>query len=226
MELHAQYAHMDAQGASQDQAIELASDNSSLSDFEPVQTVQTPPEPFSSTNIPNGVPSADSLLKLGEALQPESVRKRGIAVVVYPVERASEYRLYGGPAVSEIVERYDDGGLIEYLVRYEDDSEEVVSRGNFLLILELSIILGSSQTNAASICQTSTQPSQRVAHNTAKDFQPLCLCCPRNLAGLTSPSIHFWRFDDYSMPYYKTITAHRLSPLFALVLAATSFVCP
>ncbi len=137
MELHAQHAHMDAQGASQDQAIELASDNSSLSDVEPVQTVQTPSRPSSSHDISNGVTSADSLLELGEALHPESVRKRGIAVVVHPVESALEYRLYGEPAVSEIVESYDDGGLIEYLVRYEDESEEVVSRGISFRILEL-----------------------------------------------------------------------------------------
>lgn len=180
MELHAQHAHMDAQGASQDQAIELASDNSSLSDVEPVQTVQTPSQPFSSHDIPNGVTSADSLLDLGEALQPESVRKRGIAVVVHPVERASEYRLYGEPAVSEIVESYDDGGFIEYLVRYEDESEEVVSRGSFSSVsLSFTIILRTTQTNTSSICQASTQPSQGVSHNTADKFKPLCLCYPR-----------------------------------------------
>lgn len=151
MELNAQHAAMGAQGASQDQAIELASENNSISDVEPVQTVQTPSQPFSSNDIPNGVTSADLLLQLGEALQPESVRKRGIAVVVHPVEEASEYRLYGGPAVSEIVESYDDGGLIEYLVRYDDETEEVVSRSQFFASLSSSIILGTSQTNA--ICQ-------------------------------------------------------------------------
>ena len=144
MELHAQNAHMDAQGASQDRAIELTSGNSSLSDVEPVQTVQTPDKSFFSHDIPNGVTSADSLLKLGEALHPESVQKRGIAVVVHPVERAWEYCLYEGPAVSEIVERYDDGGLIEYLVRYEDETEEVVSRGIHFVSLTFSIILETS----------------------------------------------------------------------------------
>ena len=133
IELHAQNANMDAQGASQDQAIELASDSSSSSDAEPVRTIQSPSPPSSTHDIRNGVLSAMSLLDLGEALQPESVRKRGIAVVVHPVERAWEYRLYGGPAVSEIVERYDDGGFIEYLVRYDDESEDVVSCGSYML---------------------------------------------------------------------------------------------
>ena len=178
MELHAQHAHMDAQGASQDQAIELASDDGSLSDVEPVQTVQTPSQPFSSHDIPNGVMSTDSLLDLGEALHPESVRKRGIAVVVHPVQRASEYRLYGVPAVSEIVERYDDGGLIEYLVRYEDESEEVVSCGIAFLSPSFSIILETFQTFASSICQNLIQRSQRMSYSTDYRFKPFRLCCP------------------------------------------------
>ena len=133
MELHAQHAQIDVQGASQDQAIELASDSSSSSNGEPVQIVPSPTPSSSTHDIRNGVLSAMSLLELGEALQPESVRKRGIAVVVHPVERAWEYRLYGGPAVTEIVERYDDGGFIEYLVRYDDESEDVVSCGSYML---------------------------------------------------------------------------------------------
>ena len=124
---------MDIQGASQDQAIELASDSSSSSDSEPVQTVRSASPSSSTHDIRNGVLSAKSLLELGEALRPESVRKRGIAVVVHPVEKAWEYRLYGEPAVSEILERYDDGGFIEYLVRYDDESEEVVSWDIYML---------------------------------------------------------------------------------------------
>ena len=62
-----------------------------------------------------------SLLELDEALQPESVRKRGIS------------RLYGGPTVSEISERYDDEGSTGYLVRYDDESEGVVSYNNYML---------------------------------------------------------------------------------------------
>ena len=133
MELHAQHSQLDVQGASQDQAIELASDSSSSSDAEPVQAVRSPSLSSSTHDMRNGVLSAMSLLDLGEALRPESVRKRGIAVVVHPVERAWEYRLYGGPAVTEIVERYDDGGFIEYLVRYDDESEDVVSCGIHVL---------------------------------------------------------------------------------------------
>ena len=175
MELDAQHANMDAQGASQDRAIELASNSSSSSDAEPVETVQSPSPSLSSHDIRNGVLSAESLLQLGEALQPESVRKRGIAVVVHPVERAWEYRLYGGPVVSEIVERYDDGGFIEYLVRYDDESEEVVSCGLFassILIIAFKIF----RANTSNICQTSTQPYLRVSRDTAYRFKLHCLC--------------------------------------------------
>ena len=144
MESYAQHAAMDAPGASQDQAIQLTSDNSSDSDVEPVQTVQTPSQLLSSHDTPNGLSSGVSLLKLGEALQPASIRKRGIAVVVHPVENPSEYRLYQGPAVSEIVEQYDDGGLIEYLVRFEDESEEVVSQGIYFASFPLRQARGIS----------------------------------------------------------------------------------
>lgn len=167
MELHAQHAAMDAPGASQDHAIQLASDNSSDSDDEPVQTVRTPSQPISSHNISNSVTSADSLLELGEALQPESVRKRGIAVVVHPVDEPSEYRPYEGPAVSEIVEGYDDGGLIEYLVRYEDESEEVVSQGIYVSPMNCTIILETTLTSTPSIC-----------HNTTDKSKPPCLYYP------------------------------------------------
>lgn len=150
---YAQHAQMDAQGASQDQAIELASDSSTSSDAEPVETIRTPSPSSSTHDIRNGVLSAKSLLQLGEALQPESVRKRGIAVVVHPVERAWEYRLYGGPAVSEILERYDDGGFIEYLVRCDDESEEVVS-------LVLIVVFRICRANTSNICQSSTLPNR------------------------------------------------------------------
>lgn len=162
---------MDAQGASQDQAIELASDSSTSSDAEPVETIRTPSPSSSTHDIRNGVLSAKSLLQLGEALQPESVRKRGIAVVVHPVERAWEYRLYGGPAVSEILERYDDGGFIEYLVRCDDESEEVVS-------LVLIVVFKICRANTSNICQSSTQPNLRVSCDTAYRFKLLCLCSP------------------------------------------------
>ena len=167
MDLHAQHAQTDAQGASQDQAIELASGNSSSSDAESVETVQTPSRSLSFLDVRNGVLSAESLLQLGEALQPESVRKRGIAVVVHPVERAWEYRLYGGPAVNEIVERYDDGGFIEYLVRYDDESEEVVSCGIYLLPYSLSLSSKIRRANTSYIRQTSNQPNLRVSRDTA-----------------------------------------------------------
>ena len=69
-------------------------------------------------------PSHDELLALGEALRPGAVKKRGIAVVVPPVQRPWEYLVYEEPEVKEIVEAYDDD---EYLVQFEDEREEVVS---------------------------------------------------------------------------------------------------
>ena len=189
MESHAQHAAMDAPGASQDQAIQLTSDNRSDSDVEPVQTVQTPSQPFSSHDTPNGVSSGVSLLKLGEALQPESVRKRGIAVVVHPVENPSEYRLYQELAVSEIVERYDDGGRIEYLVRFEDESEEVVSQTiYFVSMMYLTYLL-------------SAKPEGMYLLTLPPNLFVFVYTILEKLAPLSSPLIHFLRSDDYSLPH-------------------------
>ena len=140
MDRDAHDAQLDADGASQDQAIELPSTNGSASDVDLVDTLQETEQSTSSPKVPQGPTSVNTLLSLGEALRPEAVLKRGIAVVVYPVERPWDYRLYRGLAVTEIVERYDDGGLIEYLVKYEDEDEEVVSLvfcTNCLSVLEL-----------------------------------------------------------------------------------------
>jgi hypothetical protein len=81
------------------------------------------------------------LLAKGEALRPEAVKKRGLAVVVPPVQRPWEYLVYKEPKAREIVEVYDDG---EYLVQFEDEWEEVVSQGTQpLLPLHLHAIMNS-----------------------------------------------------------------------------------
>ena len=77
--------------------------------------------------VSEGSPSVTSE-DIGEALNEEAVRKNGIAIIVPPVENAWEYRRYEESSLPiEILEEYDDGGLLEYLVRFDDESEEVVS---------------------------------------------------------------------------------------------------
>lgn len=64
------------------------------------------------------------------ALHPELVKKHGIAVVVPPVQRRSEYKVYHGLAVSEILEEVEDvdTGDIYYIIIFEDGHEEEVSQ--------------------------------------------------------------------------------------------------
>ncbi len=77
--------------------------------------------------VSEGSPSATSE-DIGVALDEEAVRRNGIAVIVPPVQNGWEYRRYDElPVATEILENYDDGGLVEYLVRFDDESEEVVS---------------------------------------------------------------------------------------------------
>ncbi|KAL6721421.1 hypothetical protein ACLMJK_000524 [Lecanora helva] len=66
--------------------------------------------------------------EFAEALNPDAIERNGIAVIVPPVVNASEYVRQEEPSdVVEILEEYDDGGHIEYLVRFDDESEEVLS---------------------------------------------------------------------------------------------------
>ena len=127
MDIDVQDVQMDVQRASQDQPIEIISENGASSDIDLVDAMPKDEQSLIPDAIARGSTSVDSILSFGRPLRPDLVKRHGIAVVVYPVERPWEYRPYTGPAVSEIVERYDDGGLIEYLVRYEDEDEEVVS---------------------------------------------------------------------------------------------------
>lgn len=77
--------------------------------------------------VSEGSPSAASE-DVGEAINMEAVIRDGFAVIVPPVVNAWEYRRYEEPPqVVEILEDYDDGGFMEYLVRFDDENEEVVS---------------------------------------------------------------------------------------------------
>ena len=77
--------------------------------------------------VSEGSPSASSE-DVGEALDEESVRRDGIAVIVPPVVNGWEYRRYEEPPrATDTLEEYNDGELLEYLVRFDDDNEEVVS---------------------------------------------------------------------------------------------------
>ena len=62
-----------------------------------------------------------------EALNPASVEKRGIAVIVPAVQNPWEYLVYEEPRVREVLEEFDDGSNIKYLVEFEDGREDVVS---------------------------------------------------------------------------------------------------
>ena len=77
--------------------------------------------------VSEGSPSPEAE-EIAEALNPELIAEHGLAVIVPPVTNAWEYIRYEEPPlVVEILEEYDDGGLLEYLVRLYDESEEMVS---------------------------------------------------------------------------------------------------
>lgn len=84
--------------------------------------------------VSQGSPSSSNS-EVVEALYPELIEKNGLAVVVPRLKNQWEYRRYDEPvAVVEILEEYDDGGLLEYLVQLDDESEEVVSWCSFISI--------------------------------------------------------------------------------------------
>ena len=65
-----------------------------------------------------------------EALNEKAVMRNGIAIVAPPLKNAWEYLRYEeeeGPIVEQILEQYNDGGSLQYLVQYDDGLEEVVS---------------------------------------------------------------------------------------------------
>lgn len=134
-EVDAMDVQLDGIGKSQDQEIEMEfADEGFVSDvdlIEPTTTTTKTPNPtkdaeqsssplfVSQDNI-----SEHPLLARGEALRPEAVKKRDLAVVVPPIQRPWEYLVYEEPEIKEIMEAYDNG---EYLVQFEDEREEVVS---------------------------------------------------------------------------------------------------
>lgn len=78
--------------------------------------------------VSEGSPSSSNA-EVGEALRPDLIERNGLAVVIPHLENQWEYRRYEETAtVTEILEEYDDGGFVEYLVQFDDESEEVVSR--------------------------------------------------------------------------------------------------
>lgn len=79
---------------------------------------------------PHGSPRQDHTQH--EVLNKHAVEKRGLAVVVPPVERPWEYLVYEEPSVSTILGEYDDGGRSRYLVQLDDEREEVVSESLLL----------------------------------------------------------------------------------------------
>ena len=125
----------DGVGKSQEQEIGMKfAGGGSTSDVDLIDpTINTAETPDVTTNaeqsssplfVSQNDVSDNPLLAKGEALRPEAVKKRGLAVVVPPVQRPWEYLMFEEPEIKEIVEVYDDG---EYLVQFEDEREEVVS---------------------------------------------------------------------------------------------------
>ena len=62
------------------------------------------------------------------ALRPDIVQKHGFAVVVPPVQRRWEYRLFEeNPAVRMIIGESENGEDVEFLVQFEDGDEDTVN---------------------------------------------------------------------------------------------------
>ncbi len=91
-----------------------------VQDIHTTSTVEWKSSPFF-TSQPNSSSQNNAQF---EILNETSVRKRGLAVLVPPIERRWEYQVYEEPQVSQILGEYDDGSL---LVQLDDGSEEVVS---------------------------------------------------------------------------------------------------
>jgi hypothetical protein len=92
-----------------------------------MQRVSAAAEHGSPLFVSQGSPSPSDA-EVGEALHPDLIERNGLAVVIPRLENLWEYRRYDDPAtVVEILEEYDDGGFIEYLVQFDDESEKVVS---------------------------------------------------------------------------------------------------
>ena len=128
-------AYEDATGLPQDHAIELKNAEMVLaSDVELIEP--TPVENTDHSTVFEQKSSSFFVSRRGsprqdhtqhEALNKYAVEKRGLAVVVPPVERPWEYLVYKEPSVSTILGEYDDGGRLRYLVQLDDEREDVVS---------------------------------------------------------------------------------------------------
>ena len=143
------YTHSESLGASQEHAIDIEDniedtrESSSDLDATAISAMNQLDHGFDNSAI--SFNEDDSADPLGEELRPASnesesaseicmalyediVNRDGIAVIVPPVQNPWEYRKYEEPSTAiAILEEYDDAGLVEYLVQFDDESEEVVS---------------------------------------------------------------------------------------------------
>lgn len=96
-------------------------------------TMQFDTLPISSHESPSlGSQSHEALREpfsaFGEVYQEKAVKRNGLAVIVPPAQNRWEYKVFQDEdEVEEILEEYDDAGLLEYLVLFADGSEDVVS---------------------------------------------------------------------------------------------------
>ncbi|KAL2051914.1 hypothetical protein ABVK25_007829 [Lepraria finkii] len=196
-EVDAMDVQIDGIGKSQDQEIEIDfADEGFIPDvnlIEPTTTTTETPNPtkdaeqsFSPLFVSQENISEHPLLARGEALRPEAVKKRDLAVVVPPIQHPWEYLVYEEPEIKEIVEAYDNG---EYLVQFEDEREEVMTHDQIMrlyngatLLVELKYQPSGSDSwgsdPGTSDVELTYLDSTKVAHRQNRPDRPR-----RNLTG-------------------------------------------
>ena len=102
----------------------IATGSETNHDIEPKLTAMQFDLPFIQPQKLSPVPFSN----LGEVLYEKAVKRNGFAVIVPPAKNRWEYKVFvEDDGVNQILEEYDDAGLVEYLVLFSDGSEDVVS---------------------------------------------------------------------------------------------------
>ena len=83
--------------------------------------------PYSPLFMPEEAPPAITSIRNG-ATKRESVGKAVVTIVVPPVERRWEYQTYSEAPVDRVMQEYDDGVELKYLIRLRDGSKQKVSQ--------------------------------------------------------------------------------------------------
>lgn len=83
--------------------------------------------PAATTSDHGEIANFENTSEIDQALNPKVVEKHGFGVVVPPVKRRWRYIAYQEPAVSRILDEYDDPDEVVFLVRFTDGREDDVS---------------------------------------------------------------------------------------------------